>query len=86
MTITKGHNYLQKLMRNNPNLDLVKVNAYAKIWFNSINSFPRYWAELKITRQSAQWGIVYPRPELPPLFKEHNVALTLEMAIVCYML
>ena len=32
-TITKGHNcvvYLQKLTRNNPNLDLVDVNAHAK--------------------------------------------------------
>ena len=33
LSITKGHNcvvYLQKLMRNIPNLDLVNVNAYAK--------------------------------------------------------
>ena len=33
LTITKGHNCvvnLRKLMRNNPNLHLVKVNAYAK--------------------------------------------------------
>ena len=32
-TITNGHNCvvnLQKLTYNNPNLDLVKVNAYAK--------------------------------------------------------
>ena len=33
LTIIKGHNSIenvQKLMGNNPNLDLVKVNAYAK--------------------------------------------------------
>ena len=35
MTITKDHNcvvYLQKLTRNNPNLDLVNVNAYGKFY------------------------------------------------------
>ena len=26
-------------MCNTPNLDLVKINAYAKIWSDSINSF-----------------------------------------------
>ena len=34
LTITEGHNcvvYLQKLMGNNPNLDLVNIHAYAKL-------------------------------------------------------
>ena len=34
LIITKGYNwfdYLRKLTRNNPNLDLVSVNAYAKL-------------------------------------------------------
>ena len=33
LTLSKGHNYvvnLQKWTRNNPNFDLVKINAYAK--------------------------------------------------------
>ena len=36
MTIAKGHNSVvkleKKMRRNNPNLDLLKVNAYAKFY------------------------------------------------------
>ena len=42
LTITKGHNFvlnLQKLMHNNPNLDVVKVNVNAEFdWIPSICS------------------------------------------------
>ena len=44
LTIIKDHNcvvymYLQKLKRNNPNLDLVNINAFAKFGlFQSIRS------------------------------------------------
>ena len=45
LTITKGHNCvvnLQKLTHNNPNLDLVKVNAYAKFDQIPLIFFTRY--------------------------------------------
>ena len=37
-------------MPNNPNLDLVNINASAKFG-DSINSFSRYWAEKKSKSQ-----------------------------------
>ena len=38
----KGHSSItnmREMMCNNPNLDLVNINAYTKIWQNSINLF-----------------------------------------------
>ena len=46
--VTKSHNSnvnLQKWACNNPNLDVVKVNAYEIFLSNSINLFAKYWAE-----------------------------------------
>ena len=63
LTITKGHNcviYLQKLMRNNPNLDLVKINVYAKFGL-SINPSSRYWAERKFWLSKGHNCVVYLR-------------------------
>ena len=48
LTIIKDHNSIvnkQKLTRNNPNLDLVKINAYAK--FDQIPSICSQGIELK---------------------------------------
>ena len=56
--------------------------------------FPKYWSrkkteanKSKLTRQSAQWGTYTPDQRYRHFLKSTKyVALTMEMAVVCYML
>ena len=68
LTITKGHNgvlYLLKLMRNNPNLDQVNINAYVKFGLiPSILSKATEWNQ-SLNHGQAQNSI--PIPPLPAL-------------------
>ena len=55
LTLIKGHNsltILRKMTGNNPNLDLVNINAHTNFFSNFIHLFLRYWAEMKIWHQS----------------------------------